>query len=57
MSLNFHVAYLIMYHKNSEQVTRLISKLKSKNSTCFVHVDKEAGFDLSVIVNGGGTDF
>jgi glycerol-3-phosphate responsive antiterminator len=54
MSLNFHVAYLIMCHKNSEQVTRLISKLKSKNSTCFVHVDKEAGFDLSVIVNGGG---
>lgn len=48
-----NIAYLIMCHKNPEQVTRLVSKLKSKNSTCFVHVDKEAGFDTSVIVNGG----
>ena len=44
MSGNFCVAYLIMCHKNPHQVSRLISKLQSIHSTCFVHVDNLANF-------------
>ena len=46
------VAYLIMCHKNPEQVSRLITKLSSKNAICFVHVDAEAGFDVAKIRGG-----
>ena len=44
MSGYFCVAYLIMCHKNPHQVSRLISKLQSIHSTCFVHVDNLANF-------------
>lgn len=46
MKTNFNVAYLIMCHKNPNQVNRLISKLQSDNSVCFVHVDSQADFTL-----------
>lgn len=44
MSKDFYVAYLIMCHKNPNQVNRLISKLQSDQSICFVHVDSCADF-------------
>ena len=52
MKTNFNVAYLIMCHKNPNQVNRLISKLQSDNSVCFVHVDSQADFTLEKM--GGG---
>lgn len=54
MKTNFNVAYLIMCHKNPHQVNRLISKLQSDDSVCFVHVDSQASFAPETI--GGGTD-
>lgn len=44
MEKDFRVAYMIMCHKNPNQVNRLISKLQSDNSVCFVHVDSQADF-------------
>lgn len=44
MSKEFYVAYLIMCHKNPHQVNRLISKLQSEHSACFVHIDSCADF-------------
>ena len=55
MKTNFNVAYLIMCHKNPNQVNRLISKLQSEYSVCFVHVDSCADFGHESI-RGGGTD-
>lgn len=55
MKTNFNVAYLIMCHKNPNQVNRLISKLQSDNSVCFVHVDSQADFTLEKM-GGRGTD-
>lgn len=46
----FKVAYLIMCHKNKNQVNRLVEKLKSEHSVCFVHVDTKANFKTSEIV-------
>lgn len=54
MSKDFYVAYLIMCHKNPNQVNRLISKLQSDQSICFVHVDSCADFGPESI--RGGTD-
>ena len=54
MSRDFHVAYLIMCHKNPNQVNRLISRLQSEQSVCFVHVDSQADFKAEIL--GGGTD-
>ena len=53
MKTNFNVAYLIMCHKNPNQVNRLISKLQSDNSVCFVHVDSQADFTLEKMGGGG----
>lgn len=46
---NGKIAYLIMCHKNPDQVNRLISQLHSEKSVCFVHVDKKANFDAMEI--------
>lgn len=51
---SFNVAYLIMCHKNPHQVNRLISKLQSVHSACFVHVDSQANFNPENIGGGGG---
>ena len=53
MSGYFCVAYLIMCHKNPHQVSRLISKLQSIHSTCFVYVDSLANFSPENIWVGG----
>lgn len=39
MNNDFNIAYMIMCHKNSNQVNRLISKLNSDYYVCFIHVD------------------
>ena len=52
MKNDFKVAYLIMCHKNPNQVNRLISKLESDNGVCFVHMDSQADFEPETI--GGG---
>lgn len=49
------IAYMIMCHKNLEQVNRLINRLASKKSVCFIHVDAQASFDAQKI-RGGGTN-
>ena len=52
MNSNFNVAYLIMCHKNPNQVNRLISKLESDNGVCFIHVDSQADFAPETIRGG-----
>jgi hypothetical protein len=41
MNLN----YIILVHKNPEQVGRLVRRLRSKNSFFYVHVDSKASID------------
>lgn len=55
MNNNFNIAYMIMCHKNSNQVNRLISKLNSDYSVCFIHVDNQSDFKPEKI-RGGGTN-
>lgn len=52
MNNNFNIAYMIMCHKNSNQVNRLISKLNSDYSVCFIHVDNQADFKPEKIRGG-----
>lgn len=54
MNRDFQVAYLIMCHKNPKQINRLISRIQSDNSVCFVHVDSHASFAPEKL--GGGAD-
>lgn len=45
------IAFLLLVHKNKEQVERLINKLQHENIDIFVHVDKKCPFnpeDLTV---------
>ena len=42
MDKDYPIAYLIMCHKNPNQVNRLISRLQSEHSVCFIHVDSQA---------------
>jgi len=47
-------AYIILIHKNPEQVCRLIQKLDDANSTFFVHLDKKAvSEDFEEVFNQG----
>jgi hypothetical protein len=39
------VAFLIMCHKNPDQVNRLIAALRYEGAVCFAHVDSGAAFD------------
>ena len=46
------IAYIILCHKNSEQVSLLVNKLNSANNDFYVHVDKKVeSFDLPNLKN------
>lgn len=51
MESGLMVAYLIMAHKNPEQVNRLIRGLKANSSVCFIHIDSRASFGPDIIVD------
>lgn len=48
------IAYMIMCHKNPEQVLRLADHLKTQNSDVFIHCDKRMeSHDIEKIIRGG----
>jgi hypothetical protein len=49
-------AYIVLAHKNPEQVYRLIKKLDDNNSTFFIHVDKKVELKTFNILNKLGTN-
>jgi len=40
--LHMKIAYLILAHKNPQQLSRLINKLESRNTKIFIHIDKKS---------------
>lgn len=51
------IAYMIMCHKNPEQVRRLASILNTEKSDVFIHCDKNMSDDDVKFIRGGAIRF
>ena len=51
MNSRIKIAYIILCHKNANQINKLIKKLNLENCDFFLHIDKKSSIEEDIIKN------
>ncbi|MHA6532596.1 hypothetical protein [Paenibacillus sp. BAC0078] len=53
---NFKMAYVILCHKNPEQINLLLNVLTDEHAEFFLHVDQKSGIEEQIIHRGAAAE-